>query len=58
MTSPLELDVATLHLGSLLLAFGCLAVKPEFFLRKRVVVATAAVLVAAHLTLVAIMWLD
>ena len=48
LTSPLELTTGTLHLGSLLFAMGCLALRPTFFLRKQVLVSTLLVLVVAH----------
>jgi hypothetical protein len=52
LDTPLELTVGALHLGTLLFALGSLALKPEFFMRRRVLLGTLAVFLLAHFALI------
>jgi len=54
LTSPTALALGTLHIASLLLAFAATAIRPAWFFRRPVLIATAATLVGSYLMLVAI----
>jgi hypothetical protein len=56
LTTPIELLIGLLHLGTLSFALGCLAIRPQFFLRKEVLAPTIVLFLIAHLSLI-VLWL-
>jgi hypothetical protein len=56
LTTPSELLIGLLHLGTLSFALGCLAIRPQFFLRKEVLAPTIVLFLITHLSLI-VLWL-